>query len=137
MILRLGTENDIPYILAKCVTFHEQSPYRELPFDVEAARDTILDALENGVVVLTDTAFLIGLVIKPHFSSAEIAVEIARWSDAPGRNKIIEEAYLHDCFEYWAKRVGAGFVQDAAFHPTNYFTKRGYTPAEQIYIKRL
>lgn len=137
MIRRASTE-DIPQIVAWGKDFHAYGPWRHVPFDAEALTAFIAGVIEKGVVFLSDTGMIGGVLSPVYFNPAYVlAVEFFWWAPKGGGTP------LREAFEAWAKEEGAHEVQFAALADDNrerverIYARAGYSPREIAFSKRL
>lgn len=135
--IRLATLDDTRVILPLIQEFHRTSPYHEIVFDPVLAIQYISELLNRGVIILADEKSLIaGLVVQLPCSSSNVATE-TYWAsiDVNVQRRTLALVSLHEAFEHWARDVAkAEFILTGSFHGTPFFTNRGYTPCEQVYL---
>lgn len=137
-MIRLGTQNDIPYLERLAKNYWAAGPYAVLSYDRDKVLGVIRDCIATGLVLVSANGALAAKVIEPHFSKTKMSAEIFLWSEAEGRQKVFEIDELHRGYEHWAKYVArVPVISTAAFGDTNYFTKRGYGRAETSFIARV
>lgn len=138
-MIHIADWTDIDHCIALLKEYHAKSAYRIIPFDETRTRETVLDTLANGIILIGPDQILAARKIIPHFSKEPIAAELALFSLAEDtRTRITQEHQLHEAFVYWAKHVAqVQVIQDGAFGKTNYFKKRNYLQAETAYLVRI
>ena len=136
MIRRAGPE-DIPAIVNMGRDFHAYSPWSAVPFDDEATEDFAAKMIDGGVILMSDTGMIGGVLSPLYFNPAHVvAVELFWWATAGG-------GALREAFEEWAKDGGAHAVQFSALGNTHseamgrMFARHGYRPVETGYLKDL
>lgn len=144
--IREATEADGLAVVRLVANFIDGTPYSKL---LTYHPDTLAD-LVAGLMAAGGTIFLaevdgkaVGmLAIGPvaHPVSREImASELAWWVEPAYRSGSIGPKLLR-CAEDWTRQRGLSVLQmvaPAGSDVGNYYTRRGYTPIETVYQKRL
>lgn len=133
-MIRVADTADLPAILEMAEAFHGYSPWRVYPFDREATEQYAIGIMTAGVILISDTGMIGGLVNPVPFApSCQVAVELFWWGDGA----------LREAFEVWAKAQGATAVQFSALADdrspimARLFGRAGYRPIETGYLKDL
>ncbi len=130
----IATEADIPRILEYAKAFHDYSPWSVYPMDGAATEAYARGIMAAGVILLSDTGMIGGLLSPVPFApSLVVAVELFWWGDG----------HLKKEFEAWARERGATAVQFSALADdrsdmmARLFRRDGYRPVETGYLKDL
>lgn len=148
MSIRLATNQDVPRIKELCTRFYENSPYKEIPMEVEKQGELIthLMSSDDGLILcLWKNDQIIGIlaatVTEILFSYAKIAAEIVWWIEPEHRGSK-DSISLVSAFEHWAEEVvRADIIQMVALEDENvetvsrFYKRKGYTPVERGFIK--
>ncbi len=133
--MRKATKADIPSLLEMGRAFTSAG---NLGFD-EAAATAALESLidgESGVVLMSNTGMIGGMVYPGFFNGRVIAQEFFWWSERNGLE-------LLGAFESWAASKGASQVVMVcleALSPervSKIYMRRGYQPLEHSFVKDL
>lgn len=129
----IATEADLPRIVEMGRAFHSYSPWSDYAFDEAGCADYARGIMQAGVIILSDTGMIGGLVHKVPFVGLTVAAELFWWGD--GSLKIR--------FEDWARVQGAQAIQfsalvdDKSQAMARVFRRGGYRPVETGYLKDL
>lgn len=150
-MIKIATLEDLPGVLNVVKNFFDNSPFNGLAeFDPSIASDTakniILGPKENGVVLIYITGgvvkgILAGLAHQMMFSKDKVATELCWWVDEDARSK--ESLDLIEAYEFWAEKVGctittmANLTGETGERLDKYYKRRGYTPLETAYGKKV
>lgn len=145
MTLKLATPEDFPDILRMSKAFAEASPYKDFPMTEEKITELILTLLRDKnktliVLYLQDgkpVGMIAGMSSEMIFSREIIASEVIWWVDPEFRGGRRSLA-LKEAYEYWAKRIGAKYIQMANLNDDKierYYQRTGYTLTEKAYLK--
>lgn len=130
----IATEADLPRLLEYAKAFHNYSPWARYPMDEEAAVNYARNIMVSGVILISDTGMIGGLLhAVPFAPSVVAAVELFWWGDGK----------LKKDFEAWARERGATAIQFSALADdrsdlmARLFRRDGYRPVETGYLKDL
>lgn len=130
----IATEADLPRILEYAKAFHGYSPWSRYPMDEAATEIYARNVMAGGVIILSDTGMIGGLLSPVPFApDLVVAVELFWWGDGQ----------LKKAFESWARESGAKAVQFSALADdrsdimARLFRRDGYRPVETGYLKDL
>ena len=130
----IATEADLPGILEFAKAFHAYSPWSRYPFDAAATEAALRNLMGAGVVMVSDTGMVGGLINPVPFApSCVVGVELFWWGDGK----------LKADFEAWCRDQGATAVQFSALADdrsdimARLFRRSGYRPIETGYLKDL
>lgn len=137
-MIRRATVEDAPRIAELGALFHAASPWRDVPYDLEAAEAFAAGVVSVGAVFLSEGG-MIGAVPSPLFFNPAVKVVAEMFWWAPdGEGQALREA-----LETWADDQGAAFTQFSALHDERaprmekMFRRLGYEPVEIGYRKAL
>lgn len=148
--LRHANLDDIPAILEMAKDLYETSVYKTIKVDYARGRQMleqfIVEGNENFLVMLshdegTPVGVIAAYVFKPLFSQERIATEVLLWLKPEYRTTQRGKELL-DAYEYWAKLVGASFVQYGMLSSADprlarFYERRGASEIEKVYYKDL
>lgn len=136
-MIREAVAGDIPRIVEMGREFHALSPWRAVPFDPEAVAAFAARLIEGGVILISDTGMLGGVLSPLYFNPAHaIAVEMFWWAKGGG-------GALREAFEAWASERGAWAGQmgvlgnEHAEAMGQMLQRHGYRLVESGYMKEL
>lgn len=144
MTLKLATAEDFPYILEMAQKFAAASPYKDFPMEEEKIQELILTLMKDRnktIIVLyvhdgKPVGMLAGMSSEMIFSREIIASEVIWWVDPGFRSR--KTLALKEAYEYWAKRIGAKYIQMANLDDQKierYYERTGYKLTERAYLK--
>jgi hypothetical protein len=136
-VIRRATHEDVVRIVEFGAAFHAYSPYKDIEFDAGAFGAFCGRMIEAGVILLSDTGMIAGLLNPLYFNPAVVmAAELLWWAPEGGGRE------LREAFEAWAAEAGAQGVQfsslvdDRAERVRLNFERAGYAPIETAFLKR-
>jgi hypothetical protein len=141
-VIRPATEEDVPRIVEMGEAFHGASPWKVLPFSPvkfeQAARSLI--ANPSSTILVNDALTgMIGMMSGPVYfcDDATVAQEAFWWCEEPR-----DALRLLTAAENWCVSIGAGWscmvrLEGVTPRLEAYYERRGYTPTEHYYLKRL
>lgn len=149
-MLKLATKEDSSYIKEMCLKFLMFSPYSRLDCDITKIDTAILALVEDpdkSVVILgipeqDKPCGMLGMSLNSlPFNDAKVATEIAWWMDEEHRKTRLS-LEMFKAAEYWAKRVGASFVQFSSLSVSDpsvdkFYTRQGYEMTEKAFLKEI
>lgn len=149
-MLRFAEERDVPTILEVLESFHNETPYGDIPLNVDSLRNLVSGLIKSdrnqsiilvdeeqdfrGFIAATKTPFLV--------TGAMVANEMF-WYVKPEYRGTRVGLTLMDAFEFWAKRVGCTHCQlttsqtEYADKLNKLYQRRGYHIAEHVYLKEI
>lgn len=137
-MIRKATPEDLPRCLNMGAAFHAYSPYRDILFDPAAFETFLLNLMEKGALLVSDTGMIAGVLSPLYFNPAySLGAELLWWAPEGGGRE------LREAFEDWAEEQGAHAVQfsaladDQAERVAAIYAKAGYRPVETGYLKEL
>lgn len=144
MTLKLATPEDLPYILEMAKKFAAVSPYKDYPQSDEKIEELILSLMKDRnktVLVLymvndKPVGMIGGMVSEMIFSRDLVASELIWWVDMGFRSR--KTLALKEAYEYWAKRIGAKYIQMSNLDDQKierYYERTGYKLTERAYLK--
>lgn len=150
-MIKIATLEDLPGLLKVLKNFFDASPFNGLTdFDVVIATETATKIIqgekENGIVLLylkegVVKGVLAGLCHQMFFSKDKVATELCWWVDEDARGR--DSLELISAYEFWAEKVGCTITTMANLTGTTgerldkYYKRRGYTPLETAYGKKV
>ena len=150
-MIKIATLEDLPGLLKVLKNFFDASPFDSLTeFDyaiaAETAKKIIEGPKESGVILLylkenTVKGVIAGLCHQMFFSRDRVATELCWWVDEDARSK--ESLDLIEAYEFWAEKVGctittmANLTGETGERLDKYYKRRGYTPLETAYGKKV
>lgn len=150
-MIKIATLEDVPFLKLVLKRFFLNSPFVNLTeFDeevtVRTAENIINGPKENGIILLyfkdgEVKGVLAGLAHEMFFSRDKVATELCWWVDEDARGR--DSLELIEAYEFWAEKVGCSIVSMANLTGTTgerldkYYKRRGYTPLETAYGKRV
>lgn len=146
MTLKLATPEDIGPIIEMAMSFAQASPYKDLPMTREKIEELVLSLLRDKnktIVVLymhgdRPVGMIAGMSSEMMFSREIIASEVIWWVEPGFRSR--KTLALKEAYEYWAKRIGAKYIQMANLDDQKierYYERTGYKLTERAYLKVL
>lgn len=143
-MLKLATPEDLPDILDMAMAFAHASPYKDFPMAREKIEELVLALLKDRnktIVVLymhenKPVGMLAGMSSEMLFSREIIASEVIWWVDPRFRSR--KTLALKEAYEFWAKRIGAKYIQMANLDDQKierYYERSGYKLTERAYLK--
>lgn len=150
MNFRLATKEDITLVRNMCLKFLEFSPYKKLSYDISKIDNSFYSLIEDkndSVVILSlDTlgipnGMLAMKVGGLPFNEDRIASEIVWWME-PEDRKTRQALELFKAAEYWARKVGATYVQFSSLSSSEetvdkFYLRQGYEMTEKAFLKEL
>lgn len=150
-MIKIAELEDLPGLLNVIKNFFDNSPFNGLTeFNPSIASDTAKRILqgpkENGIILLylkdgVVKGVLAGLAHELFFSADKVATELCWWVDEDARGR--DSLELIEAYEFWAEKVGCSIVSMANLTGTTgerldkYYKRRGYTPLETAYGKKV
>lgn len=146
MTLKLATEADFPAILDMAMKFAQASPYKDFPIEEEkvaALLQTLLHDKNKTIVVLyiqndKPVGMIAGMISEMLFNREMVASELIWWVNPEVRSR--KTLSLKEAYEYWAKRVGAKYIQMTNLNDdkiTRYYERTGYVLTEKSFLKKV
>lgn len=144
-MMALGSEQYREDINRMAMAFFKASPYKDLGIEekkVNALIDSFLMSDKNDKIILLwlvdaqPVGILAAMAEQNLFNTQRFAGELIWWIDPPHRrSKAAEE--MRKAFEYWAKLVGcqSASLVDLMGNLKRYYTRKGYTAGETVYLK--
>lgn len=136
-MIRKATHDDLDAVVRFGADFHAYSPWKSIPFDADATREFVGKLVDGGVVFISETGMIGGMLNPLYFNPAYItAVELFWWATKNGRE-------LMDAFEKWAVQNGAHGIQfsalgdDKAERMAQLFDRAGYRKVETGYYREV
>lgn len=144
-MLRIATRQDFEYIKRLALDFFYASPYQPLGVSEKRVEDLIenflqADIKDNVLLLWCDpepVGVLAALANTNLFNEQRIAGEVIWWIDPKYRRSPAAKEML-GAYEYWWKNVAKcqiGTVVDLMGNLDKYYTKKGYSRRETVYIK--
>lgn len=134
-MIRKAGHDDIPLVVDMGRDFHDYSPWRSVPFDRDATSAFVTSLIEKGVIFISETGMIGGLLNPLYFNpSFSVACEIFWWAKEGGRE-------LMGTFEEWGVNNGAKGIQFSALGDDKsdrmdvLFNRAGYRKVEIGYFK--
>lgn len=148
--LRLATEQDIEVLLSMGEKFYSESPFPAFAeWDTDSANLHIFNILDNGVIILAetaDTAEVVGLVALmcvpwPYNAKIMMATEMAFYIEPEHRGLSLAKA-MKECAEAAAELEGCKVMSLMALSTTPpqadmLYRQSGFQPIETAYLKAL
>lgn len=150
-MIKLATLKDLPDLLRVLENFYVNSPFSNLvDFDRSiasvSAQKIIEGPKEDGIVLLylkdgIVKGVLAGLAHQMFFSRDRVATELCWWVDEDARGR--DSLELIEAYEFWAEKVGctittmANLTGETGERLDKYYKRRGYTPLETAYGKKV
>jgi len=145
--IRLAQEEDIEVILEASRDIHSKASFSQVPFDEDTVAAVIFSFIDGPVnermIVIAENeqnevvGVIAGTLLPSFYSTSRIAAEPLFWSN--GSPKVFKA--LTECFENWAKEVGADFAiigSHSQYTPerwSKFYKKFGYKPYENTFMK--
>lgn len=147
--LRLASLDDIPYLLDLAKTQYETSGWDMIPVDYTKARQMfekfVIEGQKEAMVLIShDKGKAVGVMaayaFTPLFSNSKVAVEVLWYLEPEYRGR--RGVDMKQAFEYWAKLIGAEFVQYGVLSTSpdgleKLYQRDGMHKSETVYIKKL
>lgn len=144
MTLKLATVDDVEDVVEMAIKFAKASPYGVFPVEDGKLRQLVLDLLRDrnkGIIVLylvegKPQGVIAGMLSEMLFSHEPIASELIWWVNPEHRTR--KSLKLKEAYEYWAKRVGAKYIQMAELNDekiARFYQRTGYDLCERSYLK--
>lgn len=139
-MLKLATQEDLPVLVDMAEKFAKSTEYAEyLPTDhLQDVIRYFLGGQDRIIIMHGNDGMLAGMLAPLMFSKTMIANEVAWWVE-PDKRKSKIGAELLEAFEYWAKMIGAKFVQMSSLDESvgSLYEKKGYKLYERAYMKNI
>lgn len=136
-MIRRATHADLDTVVRFGADFHAYSPWKSIPFDTDATREFVGRLIDGGVVFISETGMIGGMLNPLYFNPAYVtAVELFWWATKNGRE-------LMQTFEDWAIEKGAHGIQfsalgdDKAERMAQLFDRAGYRKVETGYYREV
>lgn len=136
-MVRKATYGDLDAVVRLGADFHSYSPWRDVPFNPDATSEFVRKLIDSGVVFMSDTGMIGGLLNPLYFNPEHVvAVELFWWATKNGRE-------LMQAFEEWAVENGAHSIQfsalgdDKADRMAQLFDRAGYRKVETGYYREV
>lgn len=144
MTLKLATAEDVGAVIEMALSFAKASPYKDLPMEREKIEELILSMMKDHnktIVVLymhdgKPVGMIAGMSSEMMFSREIIASEVIWWVEPGFRSR--KTLALKEAYEFWAKRIGAKYIQMANLDDQKierYYERTGYKLTERAYLK--
>lgn len=137
MTLRKATHKDVDVVVDMGRDFHAYSPWRAIEFDRDATSAFVTSLIDNGVVFISDTGMIGGLMNPLYFNpSYAVACELFWWAKSGGRE-------LMKAFEDWASGNSASGIQFSSLGDERsdrmavLFERAGYSKVETGWFKEI
>lgn len=142
--LKLAGVEDIGAVIDMALSFAKVSPYKDLPIEREKIEELILSLLRDKnktIIVLymhdgKPVGMIAGMSSEMMFSREIIASEVIWWVEPGFRSR--KTLALKEAYEFWAKRIGAKYIQMANLDDQKierYYERTGYKLTERAYLK--
>tara|TARA_R100000951_G_scaffold63895_2_gene53683 strand:+ start:4655 stop:5092 length:438 start_codon:yes stop_codon:yes gene_type:complete len=138
--VREATYRDIPHLLGLGYKFHQYSPYRDLPYDINSVSDFIKVLIDSptGVLYTNGEGVIGGLMHPLYFGGGNIAQELFWFAEGGGME-------LLSAFEGWAISQNASGVSVSSLVVgeredriiDKLYSRKGYKAHEKAYFKEL
>lgn len=146
MTLKLATTEDLGAVIDMAMSFAKASPYKDLPMEREKIEELVLALMRdhNKTIVILymhgdkPVGMIAGMSSEMIFSREIIASEVIWWVDPGFRSR--KTLALKEAYEFWAKRIGAKYIQMANLDDQKierYYERTGYTLTERAYLKKV
>lgn len=136
-MIRKATQDDLDAVVSFGSDFHAYSPWREIEFDPVATKAFCERLIEGGVILMSETGMIGGLLNPLYFNPKYvIACELFWWATSGGRE-------LMRAFEDWGAENGCRAYQfsalgdDKADRMAQLFNRAGYRKVETGYFKEV
>lgn len=136
-MIRKATHDDVSMVVDMGSAFHDYSTWRSVPFDRDATSAFVSNLIENGVVFVSDTGMIGGLMNPLYFNpSFSVACELFWWAKSGGRK-------LMKAFEEWAEENEAKGIQFSSLGDEQsermavLFDRAGYSKVETGWFKEI
>lgn len=136
MIIK-ATQDDVATVVRFGADFHAYSPWKSIPFDPDATAQFVSRLIDNGVVFISETGMIGGLLNPLYFNPSHVvAIELFWWASSGGRE-------LMQAFEQWAIESGASSLQFSALgdhqseRMAQLFDRAGYRKVETGYYREV
>jgi GNAT superfamily N-acetyltransferase len=138
--LSLANYDDVPHLVRMIKSFAALYPFPFEPDDLKIEA-VIRKLMDEGVVIVSGDppiGFIMGGLSEFIYNTEVVATELTWWVDEEYRNTKVGLA-LFTVFEEWAKNQGATIIQmsSAGRDMKDWYTRRGYTPSEASFYKRI
>lgn len=144
MTLKLATVEDTGAVIEMAMAFAKVSPYKDFPMEREKIEELVLQLMRdrNKTVVILymhndkPVGMIAGMSSEMMFSRETIASEVIWWVEPGFRSR--KTLALKEAYEYWAKRIGAKYIQMANLDDQKierYYERTGYKLTERAYLK--
>lgn len=137
MMIRKATHDDVAAVVRFGADFHAYSPWKSIPFDPDATAGFVGRLIDGGVVFISETGMIGGLLNPLYFNPSHVvAVELFWWATKGGRD-------LMQAFEQWAIEGGASGIQFSALGDEKsermalLFDRAGYRKLETGYYREV
>jgi hypothetical protein len=144
MTLKLATQEDVPVVVEMALRYAKASPFGRFPVDEAKINQIVQDLMRDrnkGIIVL----YIVERQARGYdrrdadgnvFNHDAIATELVWWVNPEHRTR--KSLKLKEAYEYWAKRVGAKFIQMAEMNDDKirrFYERTGYDLTERAYLK--
>lgn len=136
-MIRRADHDDVDAVVRFGADFHAYSPWKSVPFDAEATAQFVGRLIDNGVIFISETGMIGGLLNPLYFNPSHIvAVELFWWATKGGRD-------LMQAFEAWSEEQGASAIQFSALgdhqseRMAQLFDRAGYRKVETGYYREV
>lgn len=144
MTLKLAGPEDVGSVIKMARSFALHSPYKDFPMEQEKIEEFVLSLMrdKNKTIVILylhkdkPVGMLAGMSSEMIFSREKIASEVIWWVEPGFRSR--KTLALKEAYEYWAKRIGAKYIQMANLNDEKierYYERTGYKLTERAYLK--
>lgn len=136
-MIRKAKKNDLDAVVSFGSDFHAYSPWKNIPFDPEATKAFCEKLIDAGVILISETGMIGGLLNPLYFNPKHvIACELFWWATSGGKE-------LMKAFEEWGAENGCSAYQFSALgdHKADrmavLFNRAGYRKVETGYFKEV
>lgn len=136
-MIRKATHDDVSMVVDMGGAFHDYSPWRSVPFDRDATSAFVSNLIDHGVVFVSETGMIGGLMNPLYFNpSFSVACELFWWAKSGGRELMKE-------FEQWAEENDARGIQFSSLGDEQsermavLFDRAGYSKVETGWFKEI
>lgn len=136
-MIRKAAYADLDTVVRFGADFHAYSPWSGIAFNADATKAFCARLIDGGVILISDTGMIGGLLNPLYFNPEHIvACELFWWAKSGGRA-------LMEAFEEWGRENGAHSFQfsalgdDKAERMARLFDRAGYRRVETGWFKEV
>lgn len=146
---RIATEMDIEELLVMLHEYHKQSPYKNIPWDIDSVSSSLFEMLDEGIIVVAEDSLgyisgCLGCLFSPIPFNDNYVMCVGRFhyvcpeDRGYGVGALLLD-YVENNAEEFAdiKNIVLGTNKSSPIYLDKHLKKRGYLPLETLYTREV